>query len=151
MSRQDALLRLYQRLLVQRDSLRQQLDLDISHAGDGREGMGDSADIASDDIERELSSQLASLESRELGRVEAALDALRGGRYGTCDDCQKPIPINRLQALPYSTTCVDCQRSEERGGRKRGFRENWGSACRDEARAHDVETNLENLSIPLER
>ncbi len=150
MSRQDALLKLYQRLLTQRDALCKQLDCDISHAGDGCEGLGDSADIACDDVERELSTQLASLESRELGRIEAALEALRAGRYGTCDDCETAIPINRLQAVPYSTTCIDCQRTEERGGRKRGVRENWATACRDEARKHDLETNLENLSIPVE-
>ncbi len=113
--------------------------------------MGDSADMANDDVERELSSQLASLESQELEQTEAAILALREGRYGTCEECHNAIPISRLQALPHSTTCIECQRSEERGGRKKGARTNWTTAWRDEVRALDVATTLENLSIPLDR
>ena len=113
--------------------------------------MGDVADLANGDVERELSSQLASLESRELEQIETAILALKQGSYGTCEDCQKPIPIARLQAVPHSTTCIDCQRSEERGERKRGVRTNWTTAWRDEVRAHDVENTLENLSIPVDR
>lgn len=151
MPRQDALLRLYRQLLSQRDALQHQLSLDISHAGDSGVSMGDSADLANGDVERELSTQLASLESRELEQIEAAIVALREGRYGTCEECLKAIPIARLQAVPHSTTCVECQRSEERGGRKKGVRTDWTTAWRDEVRAHDVETTLENLSIPVDR
>lgn len=151
MPRQNALLRLYRQLLAQRGELQRQLDLDISHAGDSGSAMGDSADMANDDVERELSSQLASLESRELEQTEAAILALREGRYGTCEECHNAIPISRLQALPHSTTCIECQRSEERGGRKKGARTNWTTAWRDEVRALDVATTLENLSIPLDR
>jgi len=151
MPRQDALLRLYRQLITQRSDLQHQLSLDISHAGDTGVAMGDVADLANGDVERELSTQLASLESRELEQIEAAILALKQGRYGTCEECQKPIPIARLQAVPHSTTCIDCQRSEERGGRKPGVHTDWTSACRDEARAHDVETTLETLSIALDR
>jgi DnaK suppressor protein len=151
MPRQNALLRLYRQLLAQRAELQRQLALDISHAGDSGSVMGDSADMANDDVERELSSQLASLESRELEQTEAAILALQQGRYGTCEECHNPIPIARLQALPHSTTCIGCQRSEERGGRKQGSRTNWTTAWRDEVRALDVATTLENLSIPLDR
>ena len=113
--------------------------------------MGDSADLANGDVERELSTQLASLESRELEQIEAAIQALKSGRYGTCEDCEKPIPLARLQAVPHSTTCIVCQRSEERGGRKKGIRTDWTSAWQDEVRARDVETTLETLSIPVDR
>jgi len=151
MPRQDALLRLYRRLLAQRTELQHQLALDISHAGDSGAAMGDSADLANGDVERELSTQLASLESRELEQIEAAIQALKLGRYGTCEECQKAIPLARLQAVPHSTTCIECQRSEERGGRKKGTRTDWTSAWRDEVRARDVETTLETLSIPVDR
>ncbi len=151
MPRQDALLRLYRQLLAQREELQRQLALDISHAGDSGIGTGDAADMATDDVERELCSQLASLESRELEQIEAAILALRQGRYGTCEECLKAIPIARLQALPHSTTCIDCRRSEERGGNKKTSRTNWTTAWRDEVRAKDVETTLEKLSIAVDR
>ena len=29
-------------------------------------------------------------------------------KYGICEQCQEPIPVARLEALPYSTNCKDC-------------------------------------------
>jgi DnaK suppressor protein len=41
---------------------------------------------------------------------------MRDGTYGACDGCEKPIPLARLQALPYATMCIDCQRESEKSG-----------------------------------
>lgn len=150
MPRQQALQRLHRQLIAQRDGLLRHLDTDITNAGDTGIGTGDSADNANDDVEREISTQLASLESRELARIEAAITAIQEGRYGTCEECQKAIPVARLQALPHSTTCIECQRLDERGLRKRSPRENWATAWRAEVRAN-TEVSLENMIIPLER
>ena len=46
-----------------------------------------------------------------LVKVEHALDRLDGGAYGDCEACGKPIPVARLEALPYVTLCVDCART----------------------------------------
>lgn len=151
MARTDALRQLYRQLISQRDQLRTVLDQDIASAGESGDPTGDSADLASGDVERELSSQLAALESRELEQIESAILALKEGRYGTCESCLKPIPIGRLQAIPHSTTCIDCQRSEERGERKRGDRTNWTTAWRAEVRAQDAEHTLETFNIPVDR
>jgi DnaK suppressor protein len=43
-----------------------------------------------------------------LRKVEHALARIEAGGYGTCESCGKPIPIERLDILPYSTLCVDC-------------------------------------------
>lgn len=40
--------------------------------------------------------------------VEDALQRIEDGTYGICEDCGKPIPIARLDALPYVTLCVEC-------------------------------------------
>ena len=45
-----------------------------------------------------------------LVKVEHALDRLDQGEYGDCEACGKPIPVARLEALPYVTLCVDCAR-----------------------------------------
>jgi len=45
-----------------------------------------------------------------LDKVEHALDRLERGEYGSCEVCGKPIPVARLEALPYVTLCVDCAR-----------------------------------------
>jgi DnaK suppressor protein len=71
---------------------------------------GDSADGAFDSGSEEISTQLAELEARELNQIDRALTRLTQGKYGICEVCQEKIPVARLNALPYSTTCINCQR-----------------------------------------
>jgi DnaK suppressor protein len=75
--------------------------------------VGDSIDAAIDAAHGEITSQLAEAESRELAAVENALARLSSGEYGRCEDCSKAIPLARLQALPYATLCIECQRASE--------------------------------------
>jgi DnaK suppressor protein len=50
-------------------------------------------------------------------QIDAALARLQAGRYGHCAACSEPIPLSRLQAVPFATLCVPCQsRKETRGG-----------------------------------
>lgn len=44
----------------------------------------------------------------ELKKVEAALSAMEKGTYGKCSNCQKEIPLERLQAYPQADTCLEC-------------------------------------------
>jgi RNA polymerase-binding transcription factor DksA len=39
---------------------------------------------------------------------EAALRRIDEGTYGTCAACGQPISSERLKALPYAITCIDC-------------------------------------------
>ena len=41
-----------------------------------------------------------------LRKVEHALRRLADKTYGTCEVCGQPIPVARLEALPYATLCV---------------------------------------------
>ena len=45
-----------------------------------------------------------------LVKVEHALGRLDRGEYGDCESCGNPVPVARLEALPYATLCVDCAR-----------------------------------------
>jgi DnaK suppressor protein len=46
----------------------------------------------------------------QLAEVEAALERLVDGSYGTCEVCGRPIVPERLEARPTARTCVDCAR-----------------------------------------
>lgn len=46
---------------------------------------------------------------RLLREIEAAFDRVRDGSYGTCPECGKPIPVERLEILPCARHCVGCQ------------------------------------------
>ncbi|MDP8958225.1 MAG: TraR/DksA family transcriptional regulator [Actinomycetota bacterium] len=43
-----------------------------------------------------------------LDKTEHALARLERGQYGMCESCAEPIPVARLEALPYATFCVSC-------------------------------------------
>ncbi len=118
----DALIRLHSRLVKRRDALRKALsgDLDSLREYASTFEVGDSADAAVDTANDEINSQLAELESRELEQIENALKRIEKGAYGRCEICNGKIAEARLNALPYTTTCIDCQRESERSG-YRGF------------------------------
>lgn len=44
----------------------------------------------------------------ELSLINEALNRLTAGTYGHCSGCNEAINPQRLQALPYITTCIDC-------------------------------------------
>ena len=41
--------------------------------------------------------------------VDAALERIAKGTYGTCESCGAPIPPERLEARPVASLCVDCK------------------------------------------
>jgi DnaK suppressor protein len=45
-----------------------------------------------------------------LRKVERALARIGDGTYGVCESCGQPIPVARLEVLPYATECVTCAR-----------------------------------------
>ena len=47
--------------------------------------------------------------ARRAGEARNALERLREGNYGLCEDCGNPISAPRLVAVPTATTCVPCQ------------------------------------------
>jgi DnaK suppressor protein len=118
MARRDALLRMHKSLVARRSELRKRLGGELEDLRNlkATDPTGDSADAAFDSGSEEIASQLAELEARELSQIERALLRLKQGTYGLCEGCQCKIPVARLNALPYSTTCVKCQREMEVSG-----------------------------------
>lgn len=49
----------------------------------------------------------------ERRRIDEARRALAAGTYGSCHDCHRPIPPERLRAMPEAVRCLDCQRHFE--------------------------------------
>ena len=116
MKRTEVLSNVRQTLFRRRDALRQSLSIHRSLLGADARTTGDSIDAAIESEHSEMESQLASAESRELAAIDDAINRIEAGLFGVCEDCGKPIPVARLQALPYATLCIECQREEERFG-----------------------------------
>ena len=70
-------------------------------------GVGDFEDEADLIYEREAQIDENARDREELARINRALERLEQGTYGLSEVSGKPIPIERLEALPYATTLVD--------------------------------------------
>lgn len=128
MSRKAAILKLRETLLNRREALRKALAGDLSLLRELQaQGGGDEIDVALDSAHNEINSQLAELESRELAHIEEALARMEEGTYGICEATGKPIPLARLQALPYATLCIEAQRELERQNEYGTPSRGWGS------------------------
>jgi DnaK suppressor protein len=126
MTRKESILKLRDLLVTRRDALRKALAGDLSLLKQLREQTGgDVIDAALDAAQDEISSQLAEVESRELANIERALLRIRKGSYGECEACGNKIPLARLNALPYATSCIECQRAAETSGGAGGGSGDW--------------------------
>ena len=106
--------------------LRDRHNGDVSHLADEalrRTGSGASgnlsnmpihmADLGTDNFEQEFTLSLMQNEEQLLGEIGAALERIKQGGFGQCEECQGAIPKARLQAVPYARHCVDCARKLE--------------------------------------
>jgi DnaK suppressor protein len=50
----------------------------------------------------------------ELRAIDAALLRVADGSYGTCEACERPIDLKRLNLTPHALRCIDCQTIFER-------------------------------------
>jgi DnaK suppressor protein len=68
---------------------------------------GDAADVAEEQVERSTRNTLSESERAQLAKVNRALSKLADGTYGLSDVTGDPIPLPRLEALPWATTNVE--------------------------------------------
>jgi DnaK suppressor protein len=100
------LLALRKRLLREVDSAEEALREDVVKPGDITSVPTHPAD---QDVEG-LDSEIAVAQNEELllEQVEAAIERVQTGTYGTCQQCGGAIGTLRLLAVPYASRCIDC-------------------------------------------
>jgi RNA polymerase-binding transcription factor DksA len=59
-------------------------------------------------FERAQLTALLAAGRRRITDLDDALDRSAAGTYGGCERCGRPIPVERLAARPFATTCVGC-------------------------------------------
>ena len=66
------------------------------------------ADQGTDSYDQEMSAQLAQRASRELEEIDEALRRFyeEPDRFGICENTGEPIPMERLDLIPWTRTCV---------------------------------------------
>ena len=71
-------------------------------------------DAAAGTLDREIDYTLEGHSEQVLVQIDAALVRIQDGTYGVCTNCGKPIPEERLEARPWASLCIDCQRDADR-------------------------------------
>lgn len=113
-------------LLRARDSCAGEIKSIVKEASKNlRESSGDlssytvhMADMSADTYERELAMNIASSEQAVLYQIDEALKRIDEGAYGLCQSCDQAIAMNRLKAVPYTSMCIDCQRTQEQKAKR---------------------------------
>lgn len=78
---------------------------------------GDSADIASVEMNQASNYKIGKRETTLLKKIDKALGKIEEKTYGQCESCGEDIAVARLEARPVAELCIDCkteQESEER-------------------------------------
>ena len=115
------------------DEIKQRLERELSHTmqrirhmggvntmeelgGDRGENtpLADEVDVIRLNEDREMSFATRSLLVERANKLAEALERLRGGEYGVCEECGEAIAPARLRVMPEVTTCVRCQDRLER-------------------------------------
>ena len=74
----------------------------------------DDPDIATEMMEKMMSALVSSNYEKNLERIDAALERIQEGQFGICQVCATEIPLPRLEALPFTLYCINCQKEIER-------------------------------------
>jgi DnaK suppressor protein len=88
-------------------------------AQDGRdadlESAQDIADRAANSYNKEFLFHQSNNDRQLLQMVDGALDRIRDGAFGQCISCGEEINPKRLEAVPWTRHCIECQEKAEKG------------------------------------
>ncbi len=110
MLRSEEIRRFEERLKADRDAIESRIAANkrgIQETVQDESGVGNLEDEASLLYDREAEIDENARDRKELAQVNRALERIEQGTYGLSEVSGKPIPIERLEALPYAITLVD--------------------------------------------
>jgi DnaK suppressor protein len=73
----------------------------------------DSIDLSCFSASKELLFARVSQDRGRLRLIQRALERINDGSFGVCAECEGPIGLKRLQALPWASHCIQCQEEAE--------------------------------------
>jgi DnaK suppressor protein len=79
------------------------------------DGIQDLADKAASAYSKELNFSLSDGERTLLMLIDEAFERVKSDTYGVCTNCNNVIGEKRLQAVPWTPFCIDCQELQEKG------------------------------------
>lgn len=94
---------------------------------------GDEIDLATGEISRELDAKISMRQHKQVKEIHEALDRLKHGEYGICEDCGDPIPEQRLRLFPAARLCVRCQEEADHHEKIRAAQGLRGGSWKDDS------------------
>ncbi len=84
----------------------------------GQNGIQDIGDESATISNRHLLMSLSENERIKLIEVDEALDRIENGTFGICEECEEPIALKRLEAIPNARYCFQCMENLEKASRE---------------------------------
>jgi DnaK suppressor protein len=117
-SRKKFLAKVRERLEEMKEKISAGMDQEMRSEREGQKDEGmDTYDLASEERDREISFILSDRERAKMSAIDDALERIADGSYGVCESCGLEIAEERLEALPFTRLCRDCQQDMEREAR----------------------------------
>ncbi len=96
-------------LMNWKKELMQEVDRTVSHMKDEAANFPDPADRATQEEEFSLELRTRDRERKLIKKIDATMELIDQDDYGYCDACGIEIGIQRLEARPTATLCIDCK------------------------------------------
>lgn len=107
-------------LLKRLDELIDEAERTVAGMTDTEETFPDPTDRATLESDRNFMLRIRDRERKLIVKIREALERIEDGNFGVCEMCGDDIGIDRLQARPVTTLCIECKRKEEASEKARG-------------------------------
>jgi DnaK suppressor protein len=114
-NRKKFLARMREHLAEMKEKLHGEIESELRAEREGNKDEGmDTYDLASEERDREINFILSDRERVKVKQIDDALERLDDNTYGVCESCGLEIAEERLNAMPFTRLCRDCQQDMER-------------------------------------
>ena len=100
-------------LLQWKRQLMEEVDRTVSNMKDVAANDPDPADRATQEEEFSLELRTRDRERKLIKKIDSTIDLIDQDDYGYCDSCGIEIGVERLEARPTATQCIDCKTLDE--------------------------------------
>jgi len=107
-------------LLRRLDDLNLEAGKTVARMTDNAENFPDPTDRAALEYDRNFMLSIRDRERKLILKIREALQRIEEGNFGQCEQCGDDIGIERLNARPWTTLCIECKRRQEASNYARG-------------------------------
>jgi DnaK suppressor protein len=108
------------KLLTWREELVEESKQTIDNLREEVRDVGDEAERATRETENSLELRTRDRYRKLIGKIDKALRRVEDGEYGYCEETGEEIGLDRLEARPIATLCLDAQERWEHRQRQMG-------------------------------